>query len=420
MSVETLKIIFIAFVIIKTITQIYLLKRNMKSIEANKSSVPKEFDNIISLEEHQKAADYEMAKSKLSVFKILISNSLLLFWTVLGGFNFLAELSAEFSDHHIYQGLVFISLYSLAELVLGLPFSYYSTFIIEEKFGFNKMTLTLFLKDMAKGLVLGAIIGLPLFALVLYVMTVVDEYWWVYTWAILTVFQLVLVWAYPRIIAPIFNKFSPLENGDAKDKILELMNKTGFESNGLFVMDASIRSSHGNAYFTGFGKSKRIVFFDTLLKQLSATEVQAVLAHELGHFKHKHIVKSMILSLAMSFIGLGILGSLYKMDLFYKTFNISNPSDYLALILFMTISGVFTFYFTPLFSFFSRKNEFEADSFAAKNTNAEDLIHALLKLFKENASFLVPDEVYSKFYYSHPPAIERVNHLRKISTNVSQ
>lgn len=406
---------FIIAVILKTVTKLYLLKRNHNSIIKNIQSVPAEFKDNISLDEHQKAGKYELAKQKIAVSRIIVSMVLLILWTVSGGIGWLTEISTGLFSSIYFQGLFFIAVYGFLEFILGIPFSVYSTFVIEEDFGFNNTTMDTFVKDILKGLILGIIIGTPLFLSLIWIMESVQAYWWALAWLVMTSFQLLLVWAFPRFIAPIFNKFSPLEEGDAKSKIEELLKDTGFSHSGLFVMDASKRSAHGNAYFTGLGKEKRIVFFDTLLKQLNASEVKAVLAHELGHFKHNHIIKSMIISILMSFIGFALLGYLYRTEWFFEIFQIANKTSYNTLLLFTLVSPVFTFFATPLGSYLSRKNEFEADAFASKHAKAEDLIQALIKLFKENASFLVPDEIYSKFYYSHPPALERVKELKKYS-----
>jgi STE24 endopeptidase len=299
-------------------------------------------------------------------------------------------------------------------MFLSIPQSIYTTFVVEERFGFNKTTPKTFLIDMLKGAVVGSIIGLPLIYGILWIMQALGTFWWVYAWGFMTVFQLFIIWAYPNFIAPLFNKFSPLEEGETKNKILELLKRTHFESDGLFVMDASTRSSHGNAYFTGFGKTKRIVFFDNLLKTLAPAEVEAVLAHELGHFKKKHIIKGLIKGIVMSFIGFAILGWLKTWVPFYYGHGVEAVTNHTALLLFVMVSGVYTFWITPLMALSSRKFEFEADEFAAKHAQAEDLIHALVKLYKDNASTLTPDPIYSAYYHSHPPALIRVQHLEKL------
>lgn len=407
--------VFIAFATLKVLIQNYLLNRNFKSIRKNIKSVPNEFEDKITADEHIKAGQYELAKGSLSRNRLTVSIVMLILWTVTGGIGWLTDIVISLSDSVYTQSLIFIAIYSLVEMIIGLPFSVYSTFVIEEDFGFNNMTAKMFFSDMLKGILLSILIGAPIFLLLIWIIESVGSFWWVLAWGALTVFQLLLVWAYPRFIAPIFNKFSPLEDGLAKEKIEELLGETGFAHSGLFVMDASKRSSHGNAYFTGLGKTKRIVFFDTLLKQLNADEIKAVLAHELGHFKHKHILKQMIFSTVYSFLGFALLGFLYRTEFFFEAFKINTVTPYNTLLLFMLVVPAFTFFMTPIMSHMSRKNEFEADRFAAKYAKADDLINALVKLFKENASFLVPDEMYSKFYYSHPPALERVAALKELS-----
>jgi STE24 endopeptidase len=264
---------------------------------------------------------------------------------------------------------------------------------------------------MFKGAALGLALGLPLLFAILWLMQQMGELWWLYTWLLLSAFSILMMWIYPTWIAPIFNKFEPLAEGDTLNRIKNLLERCGFSSNGVFVIDGSKRSSHGNAYFSGFGRNKRIVFYDTLLKMLSDDELEAVLAHELGHFKKKHIIKSILISFATTFIGLAVLAWLMKNDWFYHGLGVSTPSTYMALLLFAMVSPVFTFVLSPIMSLFSRKNEFEADAFAADQTDAQHLIKALVGLYRENASTLTPDPVYSAFYDSHPPAPVRIAHL---------
>jgi STE24 endopeptidase len=283
--------------------------------------------------------------------------------------------------------------------------------VIEERFGFNRTTLKTFIIDIFKGGALALILGVPLLWIILWLMEKSGELWWIYAWVVWTSFSLFIMWVYPTLIAPIFNKFEPLEQGDTLERIKQLLQRCGFSSNGIFVIDGSRRSSHGNAYFSGFGRNKRIVFFDTLLKMLNDDELEAVLAHELGHFKKKHILKGMLISIATTFIALALLAWLMKNDWFYTALGVSTPSTYMALLLFALVLPVFTFVLHPLLSLFSRKNEFEADAFAAQQTRAEHLIQALVGLYKENASTLTPDPIYSAFYDSHPPAPVRIAQL---------
>jgi STE24 endopeptidase len=308
-------------------------------------------------------------------------------------------------------GIAVMLAFMLVSSLLELPFSIYSTFVIEERFGFNRTTVKTFIIDIIKGGALALLLGVPLLWTVLWLMEKAGELWWIYAWLVWTGFSLFIMWVYPTLIAPIFNKFEPLEQGDTLERIKQLLQRCGFSSNGIFVIDGSKRSSHGNAYFSGFGRNKRIVFFDTLLNMLSDDELEAVLAHELGHFKKKHIVKGILISIATTFAALAILAWLMKNEWFYTALGISTPATYMALLLFALVLPVFTFVLHPLLSLFSRKNEFEADAFAAQQTKAEHLIQALVGLYKENASTLTPDPLYSAFYDSHPPAPVRIAHL---------
>jgi len=301
----------------------------------------------------------------------------------------------------------------LISSLIDIPSSLYRTFVIEEKFGFNKLTIKTYLVDLVKGTLLSIVIGVPLIMLVLWLMNTAGSLWWVYAWLAITAFSIIMMWAYPKFIAPIFNKFTPLEEGEVLNRITTLLERNGFNSNGVFMMDGSKRSSHGNAYFTGFGKTKRIVFFDTLLKQLTPTQIEAVLAHELGHFKHKHVLKGMVVSMTMTLVGFGVLAYLMQQAWFYTQLGVNNQTTYMALLLFMLVSPVFTFFIGPIMSWWSRKHEFEADAFAAKESSAEELISALVGLYKKNAGTLTPDPMYSAFYDSHPPASIRIAHLRR-------
>lgn len=402
--------IFLAVLLVKTLVESYLDNRNKIHILKNKSEVPAQFKEKISLEEHQKAADYTVTKITTGRRFNVLDLAILLGWTLLGGIEWLATLSQSFAKGPIVTGLIFFGLFTLINLVLGLPQSIYSTFVIEERFGFNRTTPKTFVVDLVKGLLVGALIGLPILALILWIM-INQENWWILAWAVVTAFQLIMIWAYPTVIAPLFNKFTPLADGEVKDKVEGLLKRTGFESNGLFVMDASKRSGHGNAYFTGFGKNKRIVFFDTLLENLSANEIEAVLAHELGHFKRKHIIKMLTRSILFSLVGFFVLNLLSSSPMFYLGHGVKTMAPHVTLLLFMLVSGIYTFFLTPVFAMMSRKHEFEADEFAAQYSSANDLITALVKLYKENASTLTPDPTYSAFYHSHPPALIRVHHL---------
>tara|TARA_R110000868_G_scaffold42681_4_gene144037 strand:- start:514 stop:1767 length:1254 start_codon:yes stop_codon:yes gene_type:complete len=408
--------VFLILLVSKGLIEAWLDSRQKNNIRKNQDAVPERFKDAITLSEHQKAADYTIAKLNSAQFFNLIGVFILLIWTLGGGLKTIDQLVALTGvESTLWQGVIFIGFFSIINGFLGLPQSIYSTFVLEERFGFNKTTVKTFITDMIKGTVLGVVIGLPMLLGILWIMNALGSMWWFWAWAFMTALQLGLVWAYPTFIAPLFNKFYPMEDGETKNRVEALLARTDFHSKGLFVMDASMRSSHGNAYFTGFGKSKRIVFFDTLLKSLEPAEVEAVLAHELGHFKKKHIVKGMIKALALSLVGFWILGQLYQSPAFFEGLNAGGMSNAKALLLFMLVAGVFTFPMTPLSAWMSRKNEFEADEFAAKNARAQDLITALVKLYKENANTLTPDPIYSAWYHSHPPALIRVNHLEKLS-----
>ncbi|EQC46554.1 M48 family metallopeptidase [Bacteriovorax sp. Seq25_V] len=410
-ELSSLSKIFLACICLKGLTESYLDKRNKLHILKHRNEVPEKFAANITLEDHQKAADYSVTKINVGNFFNFIGYIILIAWTLFGGLDLLNNWVLQFQLGPIATGVLFILAFVFINSIISLPQSLYTTFVIEDRFGFNKTTVKTFISDLIKGTVIGLIIGVPLLFGILNIMEKLGTYWWLYAWAFLSAFQLLLMWIYPTFIAPLFNKFTALEDGEVKDKILDLLKRTGFESNGLFVMDASKRSGHGNAYFTGFGKNKRIVFFDTLINTLDASEVEAVLAHELGHFKRKHILKMMIKAFAMSFIGFYILGALMNTQWFYEMHGVHSNANYMTLILFTLVSGVYTFFITPISAWSSRKYEFEADEFAANNSSAKDLISALVKMYKDNASTLTPDPTYSAFYHSHPPALIRVKFL---------
>lgn len=408
------ELLFIVFFAASILLKFYLLHRHIKHIQQHRDEVPAAFREKITLEDHQKAADYTTTKARFGRWPMIYDAVILLIWLLGGGLEWLDSSWRELGLDPIYTGIGVIISFMLISAVLDIPFSLYSTFVIEEKFGFNRTTAKIFISDMFKGLALSLVIGVPLLWVVLWLMEQAGEYWWLYTWAVWSGFSLFLAWAYPTWIAPIFNKFEPLEEGETLDRINKLLERCGFNSNGIFVIDGSRRSSHGNAYFSGFGKNKRIVFYDTLLKSLDDDELEAVLAHELGHFKRKHIVKGMALTMASTLVGLWILAWLMDKDWFYQAFGISTPSTYIALLIFALIAPAFTFFLGPLMSMLSRKNEFEADEFAAQQSDAKHLIRALVNMYKENASTLTPDPLYSTFYDSHPPAPVRIAHLESL------
>ena len=418
LSSHTIYLLFIVFFIISTCGQLYLSIRQSKAVLFHRDSVPTAFVHSISLPEHQKAADYTLAKQRLARYEILFQALLLLVFTLGGGLDLLARISQLWINNAIGRGIVLIGLFALVNMILSWPLAWYRSFRLEARFGFNKMTLTTFFSDQLKGCVLAMIVGLPLLYIILLIMQILTTHpifggvWWLAVWLVWVSFSLFMMWAFPKWIAPLFNKFVPLSDAQLRTRIEKLLQRTGFHSDGIFVMDGSKRSGHGNAYFTGLGKHKRIVFFDTLLNDMQYDEVEAVLAHELGHFAHKHVLKQMIVTFILSLFILAVLGWLMPQAAFYLGLGVHEASHAMALLLFMLILPVFTFPFSPLGSIMSRKNEFEADRFAAKYANANELIHALTKLYRTNAASLVSDIWYSRFYDSHPGARERIAALQ--------
>jgi STE24 endopeptidase len=406
---------FAAFLLAGLVVKFWLSSRQVRFVASHRDKVPEAFAGTVSLAAHQKAADYTVAKSRLGLLETAFASAVLLAWTLLGGLDTLNQALVGWLGTGMIQQLVLLASFAVISGLLDLPFSLYQTFVVEERFGFNKMTWKLWLADMVKGTVLGALIGLPIAALILWLMGAAGPWWWLWAWGVWMGFNLLLLVIYPTFIAPLFNKFQPLEDETLKARVTALMQRCGFAAKGLFVMDGSKRSAHANAYFTGFGAAKRVVFYDTLLAKLSPGEVDAVLAHELGHFKHKHIVKRIVALFALSLLGFALLGWLATRVWFYTGLgvrpNLEGPNDALALLLFMLAVPVFTYFVSPLMAQFSRRHEFEADAFAATQTSGRDLGNALLKLYEDNASTLTPDPVFVKFYYSHPPASERLARL---------
>ncbi len=408
---HTFTLIFIGFLVASVLTRLWLSWRQINHIKAHQDQVPSAFAEKISLADHQKAASYSTTKISFGRIGLAWQTLWLLIWTLGGGLSLLNGwwLGLELST--LWTGIAVILSLMLISSLLEIPFSLYSTFVIEEKFGFNKMTLKIWLIDLLKSSLLMLVIGTPLIAAILWLMNQAGSYWWVYAWSLWTGFSLMMIWAYPAFIAPLFNKFSALEDDSLKQRIDALLNRCGFKSKGVFVVDGSRRSAHGNAYFTGFGNNKRIVFYDTLLESLSEDEVEAVLAHELGHFKRNHIRKSLLLSIVMTFAGFALLAWLMQTPWFYSALGVDSMSTHMALLLFMLVLPVFTFFISPLFSALSRKHEFEADDFAKQQCDHRALISALVNLYRENASTLTPDPIHSIFYDSHPPASIRIQHL---------
>ena len=415
----TFTFLFILGLVLSTATRYYLAGRHIRHIAKHRDQVPADFASKVSLPEHHKAADYTMAKLRLGLFEIALSAAILIIFTLLGGIQLLQNITVELLGPGITQQIALLISISLITGVIDLPFSLYRQFGIEEQFGFNRMSLKLFVIDSIKGIILGLVIGLPLLWVVLTLMTEAGQYWWIWTWFVWVGFNALLLWLFPTFIAPLFNKFKPLEDGPLKERIENLLKRCDFTSQGLFIMDGSKRSAHGNAYFTGMGKAKRIVFFDTLIERLNPEEIEAVLAHELGHFKRQHIRKRLIQSFALSFLVLGLLGWISTKPWFYLGLGVmpdlNGYNAGLALALFMLVMPVFGFFLTPINSMGSRKHEYEADTFAAEKSSAHDLITALVKLYQDNAATLTPDPLYSKFYDSHPPAPLRIAHLQKLA-----
>lgn len=403
--------LFLIFLAASIITRLWLNQRQISHIHQHKNEVPADFAEKISLEDHQKAADYSMTKCRFSRLTLVWETLWLLIWTLGGGLNLVDQwwLAQELSP--LWTGVAVILSMTVLMSVIDLPFSLYSTFIIEEKFGFNKLTFKIWITDLLKSAALMLVIGVPLILAILWLMLKAGDTWWIQAWAVWTGFTILMMWAFPTFIAPLFNKFSPLSDESLKTRIDALLERCGFNSKGVFVVDGSKRSSHGNAYFTGFGNNKRIVFYDTLLDSLSEDEVEAVLAHELGHFRKNHIKKSMVLSIAMTFGGFYILNTLLNAPWFYSSLGVENASTHTALMLFMFVLPVFTYFISPLFSAMSRKHEFEADAFAKEQSDYKALISALVNMYRDNASTLTPDPIHSMFYDSHPPASIRIAHL---------
>jgi STE24 endopeptidase len=392
-------------------TQLWLARRHVRHVEARRQAVPGAFEGRIPLDAHRKAADYTVARTRLGQLDDIYGAVLLLALTLGGGLALLDRLWRGVLHSELVIGTLFlVSLFVLLGL-LELPLSLYRTFVIEQRFGFNRSTPGLFVSDTIKKLALGLLLGVPLAAAALWLMQVMGERWWLYVWALWMGFSLFMVWAYPAVIAPLFNRFKPLERETLRSRLQNLLERTGFRSEGIYVMDSSRRTAHGNAYFTGFGRAKRVVFFDSLLDILDEKEVEAVVAHELGHFKLKHIVKRLLLMAFVGLAALALLGWLIEQPWFYAGLGVSQPSNHAALALFLLVGPVFSFFLGPLLARSSRRHEYEADAFAARESDAQALIDALVKLYKDNAATLTPDPLHSAFYDSHPPAAARIAHL---------
>jgi STE24 endopeptidase len=406
-------LIFLCFLVLGTLLQLWLLYRHLGHVAQHRPAVPDAFKERVALEDHQKAADYTQAKGRLAFVESLVGVALLLFWTLGGGLDLLGQYWNGMGWNNLTTGLLFIFTFFFISSLLDLPFSLYRTFHLEASFGFNRITPIQYLKDRLIGFALSILLGAPLLWIILKLMQSAGTYWWLAAWVVWLTFTLTISWAYPRFIAPLFNKFTPLSEGEMRDRIGGLLHRCGFTSDGIFVMDGSKRTAHGNAYFTGFGKTKRIVFFDTLLDALNVEEVEAVLAHELGHFHYKHIHKQMAVMALLSLVAMALLGWLSQQFWFYNGLGITEPSNAAALLLFMLTIPVFTTFFSPLGTYLSRRHEFQADDYAVNQSSGEFLIQALVKLYQDNASTLTPDPLYSFFHDSHPPAPVRIAHITK-------
>jgi len=411
-------VLFAAFLVLGLVARLYLATRQVRHVARHRAQVPSAFAATIALPAHQKAADYTVAKTRLGMLEMAFAAAVVLGWTLLGGLDALNRAVTQSwlaSFGSLAPQIALLAAFGLIGGLLDLPFTLYKTFRLEERFGFNKMTFKLWLADLIKSTLVGAVVGLPVVALILWLMASAGSLWWLWTWGVWMGFNLLVLVLFPTVIAPLFNKFKPLDDEALKSRVTALMQRCGFAAKGLFVMDGSKRSAHANAYFTGFGAAKRVVFYDTLLKQLNPAEVDAVLAHELGHFKHKHIVKRIVVMFAMSLLGFALLGWLSSQAWFYTGLGVqpslTAPNDALALLLFLMVVPLFTFFVSPVMAQVSRQHEFEADAYAIAQTDGRDLQSALLKLYKDNASTLTPDPVFVKFYYSHPPASERLGRM---------
>ncbi|MBI2316193.1 MAG: M48 family metallopeptidase [Betaproteobacteria bacterium] len=407
---------FLAALALATVTRLWLARRQVRHIAANRSAVPAEFRDRISLSAHQTAADYTSARTRIGMIETLLKAAVLLAFTLGGGLQAVSEAWERTFDPGGYaHGMALAASVAVIVAALELPLDLYRTFVIEARFGFNRTTPVLYAADLAKQAALAAVLGLPLLFCVLWLMAWMGEAWWLYVWLTWIGFNVLMVAIYPTLIAPIFNRFTPLEDASLRQRIERLLGKCGFRSRGLYVMDSSRRSSHGNAYFTGFGAAKRIVLFDTLIERLSAAEIEAVLAHELGHYRLRHVWKRMALIFAASLGFLWLLGALISQDWFYAGLNVRTHSTALALILFSLVAPVFAFALQPLASLYSRRHEYEADAYAAEHAEASDLAQALVKLYQDNAATLTPDPVHSAFYDSHPPAAARIARLQALA-----
>jgi len=411
--------LFLLFLLLSTAVRSWLGQRQMQSVLRHRNEVPAAFAGQIELDAHQKAADYTVAIGRLNRWDNVLDAIVILGLTVGGGIQAIERWLQQFGLPPLWHGTAVVLSTLLLMSAIGLPLSLYRTFGIEARFGFNRTTIGIFVADLLKGLALSLVLGAPLLYVILFLMDRAGQLWWLYAWMVWVAFTLFVTWAWPTLIAPLFNKFTPLSDETLKQRTEALLERCGFASKGVFVMDGSRRSVHGNAYFTGVGRNKRIVFFDTLIERLQAAEIEAVLAHELGHFRLHHVRSRLILSLGMGLVGLALLGALASWPEFYAALGVTTIAGHNALLLFMMVLPAFTFFLTPLGSWWSRKHEFEADEFAAQFADARQLADALVKLYRDNATTLTPDDLHSAFYDSHPPALIRIARLQQLGASGS-
>lgn len=398
------------------LVRLLLASRQIRHVWHHRDQVPPAFSATVPLQAHRKAADYTIAKTRFGMVEAFVEAALLVGWTLLGGLHALNQALLAWMEPGLWQQMALLVSFSLIGGLISLPLAWWSTFRIEERFGFNKMDLRLWASDLIKGVVVAAVVGVPIASLVLWLVDSAGAMWWFWAWGVWMGLNLLLLVIYPTVIAPLFNRFEPLNDEEVRTRVQALMQRCGFSSKGLFVMDGSRRSAHANAYFTGFGAAKRVVFFDTLLKQLNPGEIDAVLAHELGHFRRRHILQRLVMMFALSLAGFALLGWLYGQVWFFTGLgaepSLEGSNGALALILFMMAVPLVTYFLSPVTAQLSRRHEFEADAFASEHADSRDLASALLKLYQDNASTLTPDPVYARFYYSHPPASERLGRLQ--------
>jgi len=413
---QVLTIVFVVLLGVSTLVLLWLAGRQIRHVIAHRQQVPADFAQVITLEQHQKGADYTVAKMHLQRWQTVWNGLVVLAWTLGGGLQWVVAQSAATGFSTLWQSVMVVVVWFVLSDVLSLPFEWYRTFVIDERFGFNKSSFALFVRDWAVSLVLNMILGVPLVAGIIWFMTSTGSAWWLWAWGVFMVVQIGILWAQPVIIQPLFNKFTPLTDPQLQERIQGLLQRTGFAGSQIFVMDASKRSGLGNAYFTSFGRTKRVVFFDTLLAQLTPGQAAAVLAHEIGHYKHRDIIKFIGFFMVVSLAGFALLAWVLPQAWFYQSFGVFEPQMGAALVLLLMVAPIAGFIFTPLQSAFTRSIEYAADAYAVRHTNADDMVGALVALYRDNAGTLTPDPLYVAYHYSHPPGSARIGHIRSLST----